>query len=522
MKFGNSIIKKEQTILKAKIRESLASVLPITLIVLVLCFTIAPVSSGTLLAFLAGSVLLVVGMGFFTLGAELSMTPMGEYVGAKITKSKNILAIILVSFFVGVMVTISEPDLQVLAEQVPNVENLTLILSVAVGVGIFLVIGMLRIVFAIKLSYLLIGFYAVVFALAYFVSPDFLAVSFDSGGVTTGPMTVPFIMALGVGVSSIRSDSNAENDSFGLVSLSSIGPIIAVLILGLIYKPSGQATENFADLSIETSTDLKRIFLESFPDYMKEVAIAIAPIVIFFLLFQLVSGRMKGKALAKILIGVVYTYIGLILFLTGVNVGFMPVGSYIGKLIGELSYNWIIIPLGMLMGYFIVDAEPAVHILTKQVEEVTAGAIPGKALSIALGLGVSASVGLAMMRVLTGISILWIIIPGYALSLILTFFVPSIFTSIAFDSGGVASGPMTATFLLAFAMGACEAVGGNIVTDAFGVVAMVAMTPLIAIQLLGLVYKYKLDRQHKNENTDEPTMAVSENAVPDDEDIVEL
>lgn len=231
---------------------------------------------------------------------------------------------------------------------------------------------------------------------------------------------------------------------------------------------------------------------------------------------------MKGKALAKILIGVVYTYIGLILFLTGVNVGFMPVGSYIGKLIGELSYNWIIIPLGMLMGYFIVDAEPAVHILTKQVEEVTAGAIPGKALSIALGLGVSASVGLAMMRVLTGISILWIIIPGYALSLILTFFVPSIFTSIAFDSGGVASGPMTATFLLAFAMGACEAVGGNIVTDAFGVVAMVAMTPLIAIQLLGLVYKYKLDRQHKNENTDEPTMAVSENAVPDDEDIVEL
>lgn len=329
-------------------------------------------------------------------------------------------------------------------------------------------------------------------------------------------------MALGVGVSSIRSDSNAENDSFGLVSLSSIGPIIAVLILGLIYKPSGQATENFADLSIETSTDLKRIFLESFPDYMKEVAIAIAPIVIFFLLFQLVSGRMKGKALAKILIGVVYTYIGLILFLTGVNVGFMPVGSYIGKLIGELSYNWIIIPLGMLMGYFIVDAEPAVHILTKQVEEVTAGAIPGKALSIALGLGVSASVGLAMMRVLTGISILWIIIPGYALSLILTFFVPSIFTSIAFDSGGVASGPMTATFLLAFAMGACEAVGGNIVTDAFGVVAMVAMTPLIAIQLLGLVYKYKLDRQHKNENTDEPTMAVSENAVPDDEDIVEL
>ena len=517
-------MKKEHTILKEKIRESLSSVLPITLIVLVLCFTVAPVSSGTLLAFIAGAVLLVVGMGFFTLGAEMSMTPMGEYVGAKMTKSKSILAIVLVSFIVGVMVTISEPDLQVLAEQVPNVENMTLILSVAIGVGIFLIIGMLRIVFSVKLSYLLIGFYAVVFALSYFVSPDFLAVSFDAGGVTTGPMTVPFIMALGVGVSSIRSDSNAENDSFGLVSLSSIGPIIAVLILGLIYKPTGQATENFADLSIETSTDLKRVFLESFPDYMKEVAIAIAPIAVFFLIFQFISGRMSGGVLTKILIGVAYTYIGLILFLTGVNVGFMPVGSYIGKLIGNLEYNWIVIPLGMIMGYFIVDAEPAVHILTKQVEEVTSGAIPGKALSTALGFGVSASVGLAMVRVLSGISILWIIIPGYAFSLILTFFVPEIFTSIAFDSGGVASGPMTATFLLAFAMGACDAVGGNIVTDAFGVVALVAMTPLIAIQILGLVYKYKLKKTFKNADAgnDAENRNVEKPVTSDDEDIVEL
>ena len=517
-------MKKEHTILKEKIRESLSSVLPITLIVLVLCFTVAPVSSGTLLAFIAGAVLLVVGMGFFTLGAEMSMTPMGEYVGAKMTKSKSILAIVLVSFIVGVMVTISEPDLQVLAEQVPNVENMTLILSVAIGVGIFLIIGMLRIVFSVKLSYLLIGFYAVVFALSYFVSPDFLAVSFDAGGVTTGPMTVPFIMALGVGVSSIRSDSNAENDSFGLVSLSSIGPIIAVLILGLIYKPTGQATENFADLSIETSTDLKRVFLESFPDYMKEVAIAIAPIAVFFLIFQFISGRMSGGVLTKILIGVAYTYIGLILFLTGVNVGFMPVGSYIGKLIGNLVYNWIVIPLGMIMGYFIVDAEPAVHILTKQVEEVTSGAIPGKALSTALGFGVSASVGLAMVRVLSGISILWIIIPGYAFSLILTFFVPEIFTSIAFDSGGVASGPMTATFLLAFAMGACDAVGGNIVTDAFGVVALVAMTPLIAIQILGLVYKYKLKKTFKNADAgnDAENRNVEKPVTSDDEDIVEL
>lgn len=482
---------------KEKLSETLKAVFPIIAIVLFLCFTIAPISPSILLAFLIGAVLLVVGMLLFSIGAELAMTPMGERVGTTMTKSKNLLLMILIGFTMGFIITISEPDLQVLAEQVPSVPNTTLILAVALGVGFFLVVAVLRMLFGIALSKMLLVFYIVVFALAYFVSGDFLAVAFDSGGVTTGPMTVPFIMAFGIGISAIRSDKHAADDSFGLVSLCSIGPIIAVLILGMIFKPdSASYTPTFIP-EIDNSVELWQLFMVAFPTYIEEMAISLLPIVVFFGIFQLISRDIKKKALIKIIIGLVYTYLGLILFLTGVNVGFMPAGNYLGHVIAGLPYAWIIVPIGMIIGYFIVLAEPAVFVLTKQVEEITSGAISGKAMGLSLSLGVATSLGLAMIRVLTGISIMWFIIPGYAVALILTLFVPRIFTAIAFDSGGVASGPMTATFLLPFAMGACDALGGNIVADAFGVVAMVAMTPLITIQILGMVYKIKENRLHK-------------------------
>ena len=486
----------KNTILTEKIVESLKSVLPVTFIVLLLLVTIVPVPAAMLVSFLIGAVMLIIGMGLFTLGAETSMTPMGEYVGSEITKSKKLPLIIIVSFIVGVMITISEPDLQVLAEQVSSIENFLLVITVSIGVGIMLVISMLRIIFKIKLKYLLIFFYAIVFGLLFFVPENFIPMSFDSGGVTTGPMTVPFIMALGVGVASIRSDDGAEDDSFGLVALCSIGPILAVMLLGLIFNVDAQVVSDYGMPDADTSRDITMLFVRDIPHYLKEVAIAVFPIVIFFLLFRLLR---RGKAgVKKILVGVIYTYVGLVLFLTGVNVGFMPVGNYLGYELAASELSWIIIPLGMVIGYFIVAAEPAVHVLTKQVEAATAGTIPGKALSLSLSLGVAASVGIAMLRVLTGMSILWIIIPGYLIAIVLSFFVPDLFTSVAFDSGGVASGPMTATFLLPFAVGACSAVGGNIVTDAFGVVALVAMTPLIAIQILGLIYKIKLTKAQSN------------------------
>ena len=477
--------------LNEKLQESLAAVLPILAIVLILSFTIAPLPTSVLMAFLFGAVLLVVGMMFFSLGAELAMSPMGERVGACITKTRRVGIMLTLGFLLGFLITISEPDLQVLANQVQAVPNMVLIVTVAVGVGFFLCFAMLRMLLSIPLNTMLVGFYIVVFVLAMFVPKDFLAVAFDSGGVTTGPMTVPFIMAMGVGVSAIRSDKHSANDSFGLVALCSIGPILAVLILSLIFRPDGGSYTAVVIPEIGDSAALWQLFFVAFPTYFKEIAVSLLPIAAFFAVFDLVSLHLERKQLIRIGVGLAYTYLGLVIFLTGVNVGFMPAGNYLGSVIAGLSCNWIIIPIGMLIGYFIVMAEPAVYVLMRQVEELTDGAIPGSAMKHSLSIGVAVSVGLAMIRVLTGISIFYLLVPGYAVAIVLSFFVPKLFTAIAFDSGGVASGPMATTFLLPFAMGACSAVGGNIVTDAFGVVAMVAMTPLITIQGLGLIYRLR-------------------------------
>ena len=504
---------------KEKLMETLKAVVPILTIVLLLCFSIAPIPPSILMTFLIGALLLIVGMLFFNVGVELSMTPIGERVGSIMTKSKNLFLVILISFIMGFVITISEPDLQVLAQQVPSIPNLVIILAVALGVAAFLVIAILRMLFGIPLSRLLIIFYAFIFVFAFFVPDSFLSIAFDSGGVTTGPMTVPFIMAFGIGISAIRSDKHAADDSFGLIALCSIGPILAVLILGMIYTPASTEQVSEAIPVIDNTVDLWKLFAVEFPHYIKEMAVSILPIVFFFGIFQLISRDINKRTLIKIGIGLIYTYIGLVLFLTGVNVGFMPAGNYLGQTIAGLSFSWIIVPIGMIIGYFIVLAEPAVFVLTKQVEEMTSGAISAKAMGTSLSIGVSVSVGLAMIRVLTGISILYFLIPGYLIALIITFFVPKIFTAIAFDSGGVASGPMTATFLLPFAMGACEALGGNIITDAFGIVAMVAMTPLITIQIMGVIFKLKERKLHQ--------AVAAENIAPtldayDDMEIIEL
>lgn len=503
--------------LNEKLQESLAAVLPILAIVLILSFTIAPLPTSVLMAFLFGAVLLVVGMMFFSLGAELAMSPMGERVGACITKTRRVGIMLTLGFLLGFLITISEPDLQVLANQVQAVPNMVLIVTVAVGVGLFLCFAMLRMLLSVPLNTMLVGFYIVVFVLAMFVPKDFLAVAFDSGGVTTGPMTVPFIMAMGVGVSAIRSDKHSANDSFGLVALCSIGPILAVLILSLIFRPDGGSYTAVVIPEIGDSAALWQLFFVAFPTYFKEIAVSLLPIAAFFAVFDLVSLHLERKQLIRIGVGLAYTYLGLVIFLTGVNVGFMPAGNYLGSVIAGLSCNWIIIPIGMLIGYFIVMAEPAVYVLMRQVEELTDGAIPGSAMKHSLSIGVAVSVGLAMIRVLTGISILWILIPGYTIALVISFFVPKIYTAIAFDSGGVASGPMTAAFLLPLAQGACVALGGNIVTDAFGVVAMVAMTPLITIQVMGLYSKLA----EKKKTAAVPTPAYVFDLL-DDDAIIEL
>jgi hypothetical protein len=475
-------------ILKEKIMEAFSSVLPITAIVLIASIILVPMPTGTILMFLVGAALLIIGMGFFTLGADMAMMPMGEGVGAQLTKTSSLALTLGISFIMGLIITVAEPDLQVLAQQVSSIPSIALILTVGIGVGIFLVMAVLRVLLKIPLMIMLIVFYGIVFIITIFTPDNFIPIAFDSGGVTTGPITVPFILAMGLGVAAVRGDKDSHDDSFGLVSLCSVGPVLAVLILGMIYRPAGTGASVHYIPVVENSREVVTNFLFEFPLYLKDVSFAMAAIVVFFTIFQLISRRYQKRQLGRIVVGFIYTFIGLVLFLTGVNVGFIPVGQLFGSELAVSPFKWVLVPLGMVIGYFIVAAEPAVHVLNKQVEEVSRGAIPQKALRLGLSLGMSIALGITMVRILTGISIMWFLIPGYLFSLILTFFVPRIFTGIAFDSGGVCSGPMTSTFLLPFAMGACEGMGSNLMTDAFGIVAMVAMIPLIIIQLMGLLY----------------------------------
>jgi len=473
------------SLLREKWKEAMGSVLPICLIVIVLCFLRVPMPSDALSGFILGSVMLIVGMGLFNLGVDMAMTPIGEAVGGALTKSRKTWLMLLCGFLVGFLVTLAEPDLTVLASQVPAIPSGVLIACVGIGVGIFLMLALLRILLGIPLKLLLFISYGLIFLLACFVPDGFLAVAFDSGGVTTGPMTVPFILAMGAGVAGMRADKGAENDSFGLVALCSVGPILSVMLLAIVFHTQDGAAQAISLTEAETSVDLFGHFLSAIPDYMGEVALALLPIIVFFLVFHFTILHLSGEKLIRIFVGLIYTYVGLTLFLTGVNVGFLPVGYFLGQSLATSRY--LLIPLGMLMGWFVVSAEPAVAVLNQQVYEMTAGAIPKKALSLSLSVGVSLSVGLSLWRVVSGTSILTLLIPGYLLAFVLMFFTPPVFTAIAFDSGGVASGPMTSTFLLPLAMGACEALGGDMVRDAFGVVALVAMTPLIAIQVLGII-----------------------------------
>ena len=478
-------LNRQKSMIANKVQESIYSVLPILIIVCLLCLFVTPLPTGHMLSFLVGSLFVVAGMGLFTVGAESSMSPIGGRIGSTLTKSRKLPLILFVSFLLGMAVTISEPDLQVLANSVPHIDTGVLLIVVGVGVGLFLALAMFRILTGVKLRYLLLGLYGLVFLLCAFVDKSFLSVAFDSGGVTTGPMTVPFILAMGVGVSHIRSDSNAESDSFGLVSLCSVGPILSVLVLSLFYG-QGEGAVSTAAAAHETTTELGYSYLLSLPEYLRETAVALLPILVIFLVFQVLSFRMSRRSFWKILMGVGFTYLGLVLFLTGVNVGFASLGSVLGAALTLGPLRYALIPLSMLLGWFIISAEPAVQVLQKQIEQVSSGAISGKSIKLGLSVAIALAMGVSMLRVLTGLSLLYFLIPGYVLSLALSFLVPDIYTAIAFDSGGVASGPMTAAFMLQFMIGASSALGGNVLSDAFGIVAMVAMMPLITIQLLGV------------------------------------
>ena len=474
--------------LKSKIWEALLSALPITAIVYVMSLTpLFNFSHTELITFTIGAVLLVLGIGLFNMGADLAMTPMGTHVGAGLSKQRKLGLLLSVCFVLGVLITVAEPDLQVLARQVSTVMNGTLLIwTVGIGVGSFLLVAILRIVFKRRLGSILMLFYMLLFALALLLAVnenlDLMPLAFDSGGVTTGPITVPFIMALGVGISSVLGNRKSTENSFGLVALCSIGPILAVLMLG-IFSTDTMVYE-VPDYTV--GSDILGSFLHAAGHTAKEVALALGLIVVFFLICQAIFLQLPKRQLLRIGIGVLFTYAGLVIFLTGVNVGFMPIGYQMGYGLGQLE-PWMLILFGLVMGMLVVLAEPAIHVLNNQVEEVTGGLVSKRSMMLGLCIGVGASIALSMLRMVFDFSLVYYVIPGYFISLALSLFVPPVYTAIAFDSGGVASGPMTSGFILPFATGVCVCVQGSdaVLRDAFGVVALVAMTPLITIQLLG-------------------------------------
>ena len=483
-------------ILLSKVKESVMSVLPVTLIVLILSFTpLAKLDGKEQLVFGICALLLIVGISLFSLGVDFSMSTMGEKVGSSLVKTKKIFIILLVAFLMGLLITIAEPDLSVLADQIKGVFNNNpwiLIISIGLGVGVFLLLAVIKMLTKANLSMLLMFFYAAMFAVAALLlqngNGNFLAISFDSGGVTTGPITVPFIMALGVGIAATVGGRDQKENSFGLIALCSVGPILVVLLLGLTINSSNLSssiiTDEIDNGSYDVASNIIRFFFETLLHETKGVLIALVLIVAVFLIINAIYIKLNKQKLCQIFMGLLYTSIGLIIFLTAAKVGFLPIGFKIGKLMADNKVALII--FGFVLGMVVVLAEPAVHVLTKQVEEVTTGGVKKRTMLIALCIGVAISICLSMIRIVNNFSLLYYLVPGYLISLGLSFFIPSIYTGIAFDSGGVASGPLTSSFILPFAIGACYVASPDgLLGCGFGIVAMVAMTPLITIQLLG-------------------------------------
>lgn len=495
-----------------KLKDAVISVLPVTVLVLIIGLSTSSIKGYDLGAFCIGAAMLILGMALYSLGTEIAIEPVGDQLGAKISRIKKPWLILIICFVIGVVVTIAEPDLGVLASQVDSINKWVLIVTVAVGVGVFMLLAVLRIFLKIDIKWVFLAAFAVVFILVCFVAQGFVPLSFDSGGVTTGPITVPFILAFGTGVSTVVA-AKSDDNSFGLVGICSVGPIIAVLLLGIFYG-SDSATANVVATSFDSLSSLSLGYLNTFIGYLKDVAIAISPIIGLFIIAQITIIRLPKKALVKIGVGFIYTYFGLTVFLTGVSAGFMPAGVTIGEALTNIN-PYITIPIGVILGAVIVLAEPAVHILNKQVENVTGGLIKRSTMLKIFSLSMAVALGLAMLRLVLKFNILYILVPGYAVALAMMFFVPKIFTGIAFDSGGVASGPMTATFILPMAIGASVNIGGNPMTDAFGVVAVVAMTPLLTIQFAGLAYKLKLKRTIQISNEAFNALLVREGEIID-------
>lgn len=481
----------------SKFKEASLSVLPIILVVLLLNFTIISIDNLLIIRFLIGALLVVVGLAVFLLGVDIGIAPLGSLTGMSLAKTNKLWVVLIAGVILGFFISIAEPGLMVLVNQIElvtlgQISGISILMVVSIGLAIMLSLGFLRIFYNIPLYKILIVLYLIIFGLAMFTSKEFLAISFDSSGSTTGILAVPFILSLSVGISKLKKDSKAsEKDSFGLVAIASTGAIISVMILNIFTKVN-EFTSNF-DLGISNSNFIIRPLMEIIPNYLKESFIAILPLLVILLVLQRISFKLKKKQLRQMLTGFAFAFIGLLIFLIGVNAGFMDVGMSIGKSLALLNNKTYIIIIGFILGIVTILAEPAVYVLTHQIEDVTSGYVKKNAVLVALMIGVGFAVAISVVRILTPQIQLWnYLLPGYIICIAMMFFIPKLFVGIAFDAGGVATGPMTATFTLAFIQGAADAFeGADIMIDGFGMIAMVAMMPIITLEILGFIFGIK-------------------------------
>jgi len=474
----------------SKLKESFFSVMPITLIIFAIILFFVPTETDVVIKLLISSVLMIFGVAFFSLGADNSMIELGSGVGAALSKRNKLLFMLVTGFIIGFAITVAEPDIMVLAKQVADSTSLSsewvFILTISLGVGILFVLGILRIVFNMKLSILLSICYLIVFVLSFFVPQDFVPIAFDSGSVTTGAISVPFLISFGLGLSAVRS-KRSEDDSFGLIALCSVGPIIAVMILSLFLGNANVVVTS----EVVSYSSISQEFFATLLDSLKDVAITLVPIVLMFIIFQLFAFKFPKTKVVRTLVGFLLTYLGISLFLTGVVCGYYPLGKEIGQYISSLDFSWIALPLAFILGAFAIIAEPAMQVLKKQVEDITNKAIKQRTIMIFISLGVALSVVVSVLQAMYEINFLYIIVPIFACCLILSFVNPKLFSAIAFDSGGVASGTMAVSFILPFVTGVSASGNG------FGTVAMIATFPIFTMQILGLVYKIKLHKSNK-------------------------
>ena len=487
-------------VIYSKFKEVLMSVLPIVTIVIILNLTLVPMEAGVMSRFLLGSVLIIIGLTIFLFGVDVGITPIGVNLGRTLAKSGKLWFLIITGLILGFFISIAEPDLHILADQVDMVtggllSKLLILIVVSIGVAVMITLGLVRIVQNFPLHTMLTIVYGVILGLAVLMSPEFLAISFDSSGATTGALTVPFILGLALGVSKMESDSRAsENDSFGLVGLASTGAILGIMVMSLIFRVGEISGE--IDLEV-VDTSILGVFIEKLPIISKEIAIALVPILIIYLFFQFRSFKMPMANVRKIIFGILFTFVGLVLFLLGVNGGFMGVGRVVGYELASLDQKGYIIGVAFILGMVTILAEPAVYVLTHQIEDVTSGYVRRNIVMATLSIGVALAVALSIIRILVPQVQLWhYLLPGYLISIILAHFAPDLFVGIAFDSGGVASGPMTATFILAFAQGAAQAIPhADVMVDGFGLIALVATTPIVALLILGIIFKSKSKKE---------------------------